>query len=139
MKCKLKDVDEAPDEWITTLENLKVRLQDVNHKMEDMDLLLHIVVNIPASYNTVVEIVQDNLKNGSLTLETLRSKLNIKFKRLHKDSKQDEEKGLSLVDRKSLIKCKYCGRQGHKSEDCWSLEKNKEKFEKFKEKFWKVK
>ena len=28
---------------------------------------------------------------------------------------------------------------GHKSEDCWSLGKNKENFETFKEKFWNVK
>ena len=45
MKCKLKDVDEDPDEWITTLENLRVRLEDMGHKIEDMDFLLHIVVN----------------------------------------------------------------------------------------------
>ena len=61
------------------------------------------------------------------------------FKRLHKASEQDEEKGLFLTDKKGTRKCKYCGRQGNKSEDCWSLEKNKEKFEKFKETFWNVK
>ena len=37
------------------------------------------------------------------------------------------------------MKCKYCGRKDHASEDCWYLDKNKDKFEKFKEKFWKVK
>ena len=35
----------------------------------------------------------------------------------------------------SSSKCRNCGKIGHKSEECWSLEKNKEKFEKFKEKF----
>ena len=97
------------------------------------------MIILPASYDTVVEIVQDDLKNGSLTLEVLRNKLSAKFKRLHKDSEQDEEMGLFLVHKKGTRKCKHCGKQGHKSEDCWSLEKNKEKFEKFKEKCWKVK
>ena len=35
--------------------------------------------------------------------------------------------------------CRSCGKMGHKSEDCWSLEKNKEKFDKFKKKLWNVK
>ena len=33
MKCKLKNVDENPDEWITTLENVRVRLEDLGHEM----------------------------------------------------------------------------------------------------------
>ena len=71
MNCKLQGTDENTYKWITTLENLRVRLTDVGHKMEDVDFLLHIVVNLPASYDTVVEIVQDGLKDGSLTLEIL--------------------------------------------------------------------
>ena len=85
---------------------MRVRLEDVVHEMEDIDLLLHIVVNLPTSYDTVVEIVQDDFNNGSLTLEVLRTKLNAKFKRLHKVSERNEEKGLYIAYKKGSIKCK---------------------------------
>ena len=121
MNHKLHDSEENPDEWITTLDNLRVRLADVGHKIEDMEFLLHIVVNLPARYDTVVEIVQDGLKDGSLTLEILRAKLKAKFKCLKNFMDTDEEKGLSIVDRKSLTKCQHCGKKGHRYEDCFYL------------------
>ena len=117
MNCKLNDIDENTDEWITTLNNFRVRLEDTGHKIEDVDFLLHIVVNLPASYDTVVEIVQDGLKDGSLSLDTVQTKLKAKFKRLQKMTDIHEEKGLFHADKSDSMKCKYCGRKVHASED----------------------
>ena len=71
------------------------------------------MVNLPACYDTVVAIFQDGLKDGSLYLDTLRTKLRAKFKRLQKVADTDEEKVLLHADNKYSMKCTYCGRKVH--------------------------
>ena len=43
----------------------------------------------------------------------------------------DKEKGLFNVYKKISMKCQHCGKKGHRPDDCWYLEKNKESFEKY--------
>ena len=47
---------EDPDEWINKLEILRRRLAELGAKIEDNDLILHILNNLTNNYASTVEI-----------------------------------------------------------------------------------
>jgi len=83
-KCVLKSASEDPDEWITKLESIKVKLAEMNSTISDEDLLVHILNNLPKEY----EIQQSKLEaqfgstTSPLTIEDVRTELNLKFIRI---------------------------------------------------------
>ena len=48
-------------------------------KLSKDDLILYILNHVPKTCETTAEICEDNLKKGTLTLETLRDRLRTKF------------------------------------------------------------
>ena len=124
-KCVLKSASEDPDEWITKLESIKTRLQEMKTTISDEDLLIHILNNLPKEYEVQQSKLEDKFGNTTnpLTVEEVRSELNLKFMRMHKSDSTEEEadKALAAVGRKVKTKCTHCGKLGHKSSDCWDL------------------
>ena len=99
--------------------------------MSEMDLILHIMCNVPQEYNTEIKICDEGIKNGSLTIKELRRKLNARYKRLQARDGNEDEKGLLGRDYNRNIEYKHCGKRGHISEKCLMLPKNKVKFDEF--------
>ena len=67
---KLSDPSKDPDEWISSLERLRQRLKDMKSPISDMDLIIHILNNVPKEYETLVESLEGNL--STLQLDALR-------------------------------------------------------------------
>ena len=52
---RLKKNTKDPEEWITELEELRDRLEDMGSIMSDEDLMIHILNNLPSEYELQVE------------------------------------------------------------------------------------
>ena len=94
------------------------------------DLILHILNNLPKTYETTEEICEDDLTRGVLTFENLRERLRVKFRRnkMNDYMKRDE---VALYAKQFKGTCNVCGKIGHKGVDCFTLEKNKRKKEEY--------
>jgi gag-polypeptide of LTR copia-type len=131
-KSKLASAGTDPDEWIKELETLRRRLEVMDAKMDDVDMVVHIINNLPAEYDTMVETLEGELDLGSLTLGKLKERLRAKYVRIKKSDGDVEEKALvtSQPPKKSRGKfkgtCNNCGLYGHKSADCRKKEKKEE-------------
>ena len=142
-QCKLASVDDDPEVWITQLELKRRRLKVLGATIDDDDLILHILNHLPKEYETVVELCEEELSNGTLTLTRTKERIRARFARI-KRSQEDSDEGIALM-MKNKFKgaCNVCGKIGHKGSDCWTLDKNKSKkkefFAKMKEKKFKKK
>jgi len=137
-QLSLDDVNDDPDEWITKLELIRRRLKVLGHEISDEDMILHILNNMPAEYENLVETNERALTRGTLKLDELREEIIAKYRRLQKTgkatntSKSESDEAVALIMRNQFKgACNVCGRIGHKGADCFSLEKNKDKKEKW--------
>ncbi len=138
---RLKSADSNPEEWLTELESLRSEMNRVTiagkSDMTDVDLIIHILSNLPEEYEVAVSKLEEKLKdtNTPLALEDVRTELSSRHERImkHHDDSNDEKAllsglGLEDIDEKALaafIKqfkgtCNKCGKYGHKSADCKS-------------------
>jgi len=83
-QSKLESVEIDPDNWIKDLVNMKRKLEIMGSPMSELDLIVHILHNLPTEYENTVEILENELENDSLDLEKLQDKLRSKFERLNK-------------------------------------------------------
>eukprot|EP00956_Cyclotella_meneghiniana_P039716 scaffold177807_cov69-Cyclotella_meneghiniana.AAC.1 len=144
---KLKSAEHNPDDWITDLEFYRTQMNNVKIQgktdMSDIDLIIHILSNLPEEYEVVVSKMEEKLKETpcTLTLEDVRNDLNSRFKRILKHEEETtNDKGLSArtieqlaeLDETALaafIKqfkglCNRCGKYGHKGVDCKHSQNN---------------
>jgi hypothetical protein len=121
---------EDPDEWINKLQLVRRRLKVFGTEITEDDLILHILNNLPKTYETTEEICEDDLTRGVLTFENLRERLRAKFRRnkMSDSIKRDE---VALYAKQFKGTCNVCGKIGHKGVDCFTLEKNKRKKEEY--------
>jgi hypothetical protein len=62
---KLSDAGRDPDEWITELELLRQRLKSLKVHVDDEDLVIHILNNLPKEYDSLVESIEEDLNKGA--------------------------------------------------------------------------
>jgi len=88
---KLKSAVHNPDEWITDLEFLRTQMNNVTipgkTNMTEVDLIIHILANLPEEYEVVVSKIEEKLKTSpsALQLEDVCTDLNSLFKRIQKN------------------------------------------------------
>ena len=96
---------------------------------EDDDLMIHILGNLTAEYDTLVDMLTKRVgaSSDALTLAELTEELAAKYSRLTKSKKNPkQEQALNVSDggnkdkKKIKGKCWNCGKYGHKSEECRS-------------------
>ena len=133
-QLKLSSVEEDPDVWLTQLELKRRRLKTLGATIEDDDLILHILNCLPQEYETVMELCEDDLSRGNINLGTVKERIRARYARLQKVS-EDSEEAVALYMKSQYKKmCSLCGKVGHKSIDCFTLDKNKAKKEAYKKK-----
>ena len=71
-QLKLASADEDPDPWLTNLELKRRRLKTLGATIEDDDMILHILNNLPKEYETVVELCEEDLSRGKVNLQTVK-------------------------------------------------------------------
>jgi len=122
----LKNANSDPDAWLTELEDLRVRLIAAGSRMDDDELLEHVLNNLPKEYEIVVSKLEDRLGSTTdpLTIEDVRSALNLKYQRLSKgksgssNNSKDDEHETALFAGGFKGKCNNCGEWGHKGYQC---------------------
>jgi len=121
---KLDSADKDPDVWITNLEALRQRMDEIGlvGRMSDMEFMIHVLNNLPEEYDVVLDSLENRLVSTGeerLTLESLREKLNSRFERITSKEREKDcnEKALAAgfnVQFKGT--CCKCGEYGHKSD-----------------------
>ncbi|KAK1742717.1 hypothetical protein QTG54_006314 [Skeletonema marinoi] len=70
---------EDPDEWIADLSYLREEMGKISvsgaSTVTETDMILHILSNLPSQYDEVTPKLHDRLEAGTLTLDTVRTKL----------------------------------------------------------------
>ena len=142
---KLNNTKTDPETWIVYLEILQSRLNDMKYQVSDNHLMIHILLNLPEEYDTLVETMEKELNNSTdpLTIEGMKERLHAKWERMNRrngDDNDDDEnneealfmaknneiKGEALFGKKQFKgRCRICGKIGHKGADCFLNPKNK--------------
>ena len=69
---KLKDVKVNVAEWITSLIRQRVKLQELNHTIDDEYFITHILAGLPKEYGSIVDQAKIDRRTSSLSLSELR-------------------------------------------------------------------
>ena len=124
---RLEDVSKDPVEWIDEIEDMKLRLKEMGENVSDNIFITHILHHLPSEYETVVDLISND-KNKNL--DDIKKRLKAKYERMKtKESFNDEDdKALTVKGnfKKFSGRCNYCGKQGHKSADCYTKKKDRE-------------
>jgi hypothetical protein len=117
-----------PDLFITYLEDLRGQLENMSFNIDENQFMIHILNNLTKDYEVQVTLLERDIGSTSnpLTIEEIRNELSLRYERLKKSSASttDSDKAL-FAGGKFKGNCHYCGKQGHKREDCWENPQNK--------------
>ena len=82
---RLTNRKEDPDIWIGNLEDLKIRIEQQGSKVEDVDIMIHILNNLPKDYEISQAKLEDRLNNDidPLTIEEIQTELNLRYQRMN--------------------------------------------------------
>ncbi len=129
-RSRLKATDANPDEWITELEGIRMRLKDMNSDISDEDFMIHVLNNLPSEYEVQVSKLEDRLGSATnaLMIEDLQNELNLKYARMKKSTQDGGGNDKALASFGCYKKkCTNCGKFGHKASKCRaSGQENKE-------------
>ena len=127
---KLKRSTQDPDHWISELELMRIWLKKMGSNIDDEYLVIHIMNNLPSAYGGLIDNFKDKLDAtlDPLTLSVLRDKISEKYEKIkrRKGIKEDVDSKWKKWWRRFRFcvkfqgKCNYCGKYGHKEEDCWA-------------------
>ena len=118
-KCSLKSKYTDPDEWFIELELLRTQMRLINTKFtkQDEELIAHILDKLPLEYSEVVTTVEGQT---TMTLDDLKSKIRVFYKRKFKCESTDAKEIALIMHPKFKGTCRNCGRQGHRANKCRS-------------------
>ena len=143
---KLEDVKVNVTKWITSLIRKRVKLQELNHTINDEYFITCILSGLPKEYASMVDKAKIDQRTSSLSLSELRKRLNKKYRQLMKtngwlheemslkvqvNQKKPKKSGETITNKKKQNfyqcskrfkgRCNHCGKYGHKKTDCWEL------------------
>ena len=116
IESRLEDASIDPDIWIQSLEILRQRLAILGQAVSEMDLIIHIINNLPEEYENTVEFIQNELEGNAVSLEKVKERLRMKYERLCSLNIKSEKAFISMGKFKG--NCTFCGIYGHKAKDC---------------------
>jgi gag-polypeptide of LTR copia-type len=119
---KSLQTNQDPDQFITDLEALKVKMEELDHVITDKSMIIHILNNLDTNYEMEVKMLEHEMQrlkeiNKEISIETVRQELNLRYERLKKNSKQPVEHEFYMGG-KFKGKCNHCGKIGHKAVEC---------------------
>lgn len=126
-----------PDDFMMKIEVLAMEINAMTKSTSDIsdhDLMAHILNNLPKDYDAITDGMERDFNEDTLTLDTLREKLQSRYKRLNQieyDEENDSSPEQALVAINNFKRrfkgiCWVCGKRGHRSREC-SDKKEEEK------------
>jgi hypothetical protein len=94
------------------LEVLRRKLEAMNHQMTDLDMIIHILNNLPSEYESVIESLETDLDDNLLVnLEKVRAKLRAKYLRIQRYQGEKPSSRALIMKDKTQFKgnCRLCG------------------------------
>ena len=127
-QLKLESSSDDPDVWLTKLELIRMQVIKFKASVSDDDLIMHVLKYFPSDYNQLIVTMEYMMNKDELDINNMREMLNLAFSRMNPGGNV-EEKALAVKHYPKQFKknCRVCGQQGHKAEDCWEKEENKNK------------
>jgi hypothetical protein len=127
--CKIVTNTDNPALWIDKLKVINKRLGGIAMKYEkgDINMISYIMANFPKEYSEVVTVLKAN-RIANKSINNLRLAVQDMWERTienktEKTKKKSAEQSLNMGHKKCSKKfkgdCGYCGKQGHKKENCF--------------------
>ena len=88
---KLEDVKVNVTKWITSLIRQRMKLQELNHSIDDEYSITHILAGLPKEYANMVDQAKIDQRTSSLSLSELRKRLKEKYRQLMKTNEWTHE------------------------------------------------
>jgi hypothetical protein len=82
-----------PEVWITELEDICVKLENMGSCITENQFMIHILNNLTSDYNLQLALMERRVGNADkpLTVEEVRGELNLRFERLNMKTSSNEE------------------------------------------------
>ena len=114
---------EDPEVWITQLEDISVRLEDMGSGISERQFMIHVLNNLTPDYDLQLALLERRIGDieRPLTIDEIRAELSLRFERLNRSSSNDQSEALeemALFGGQFKGKCRNCGKIGHKSFQC---------------------
>jgi gag-polypeptide of LTR copia-type/Zinc knuckle len=115
---------ENPEVWITELEDLRIRLEDMGSIISDNQFMIHILNNLTTYYDLQLGLMEKRVGDSEkpLSIEEIKAELGLCFERLNVSSSQSNENVVleehALFSGQYKGKCRKCGQIGHKAAQC---------------------
>lgn len=117
LDLKMQDSDD-PEKFITTFEKLINEVKSTGETLSNDDHLNYLLLTLPKTFSHIIDIV-DALPNESKTVEYVKSKLLIEFKKNRPNTSSENEGSAFNSERSGYSrKCFKCGRDGHIQKFC---------------------
>ena len=113
-----------PEVWITDLDDIQVRLDDMGSSISENQFMIHILNNLTADYDLQLALLERRIgdKDNPLTVEEIRAELSLRFERLSNNlsnnDNNEEAEEMVLFGGQFKGKCRNCGKIGHKLFQC---------------------
>ena len=82
-----------PEVWITELEDIRVRLDDMGSSIPENQFMIHVLNNLTADYDLQLALLEKRIgdKERPLTVDEIRAELSLRFQRLTMKSARNED------------------------------------------------
>jgi DNA-binding cell septation regulator SpoVG len=90
--CALKK-SQDPEIWLTELEDLQMKLEDLGSSITDNQFMIHILNNMTTDYGLQLAMMEKRIndKLNPLTINEIRADLNLCFERLNMKANEQNE------------------------------------------------
>ena len=119
LTLKIQEGDNINNHFINF--DKKIRdLKSIDATMENMDIICHLLLTLPRSYENLVTAIE-TMNPNDLTLEFVKSRLIDEHgKRNNRGSSSNSNESYAMQMRNPNLLCFKCGKKGHIKSMCWS-------------------